>query len=408
MTMQVGRTRLFWIAAAVIAAVLLFTIYLRVSPVSNTRRALYIVGNPEKGAELFYGSKQCGICHSINGAGGRIAPELSGTKPARPAMGWMISVLWNHGPGMWRRIRQSSKAYPELNPQEMADILAFLYQSTSVDQPGDRAAGKAVFHDKGCDRCHSVAGAGGKAAPELSAIAVAGDPNAWTTAMLNHAGSMVGPISSTIGQWPDLSGNQMRDLIAYVTTGTAVAKSADRKGADPQRGWVVFQSRCMPCHSVGGQGGNLGPELGPDQDIPLTTAGFASVMWNHAPTMLKEAKDKGIPPSQLQGKDMADLLAFLVSLRYCEPSGSALVGQRVFAERGCAACHGATGEGSKMGPPLRRQTEAYTTVSFTTALWQHGPEMLDRVQERGMSWPELKPTDIGNLVSFLNVPPASK
>ncbi len=408
MTMQGGRKRLLWVAAVVIAAGLVFAIYLHVSRVSNTRRALYIVGNPEKGAALFYGSKQCGICHSVNGVGGRIAPELSGTRPTRPAMGWMTSILWNHGPGMWRVIRQNSQGYPELNPQEMADILAFLYQSTSIDHPGDPIEGKTVFHDKGCNRCHSVGGTGGKAAPELSAIAVGGDPNVWTTAMLNHAGSMVGPINSALGQWPNFSGNQMNDLIAYVSSGTAVAKSADRTGGEAQRGWVVFQSRCMPCHSVGGQGGDLGPELGPDQDIPLTTAQFASVMWNHAPSMLKEAKDKGIPPSQLEGKDMADLLAFLTSLRYFEPSGSALVGQRVFAERGCAACHGTMGEGSQMGPALRRQTEAYTTVSFTTALWRHGPKMLDRVQESGMSWPELKPTDVGNLVSFLNTPPASK
>jgi mono/diheme cytochrome c family protein len=226
--------------------------------------------------------------------------------------------------------------------------------------------------------------------------------------MLNHAGSMVDPINSTLGQWPNFSGNQMSDVIAYASSGTSVAKSAARTRGDAQRGWAVFQSRCMPCHSVGGKGGNLGPELGPDQDLPLTTARFASVMWNHAPTMLKEAKNKGIPPSQLQGEDMANLLAFLVSLRYFEPSGSALVGQRMFVERGCAACHGATGEGSKMGPPLRRQTEAYTSVSFTTALWQHGPEMFDRVQESGMSWPELKPTDVGDLVSFLNTPPVSK
>ena len=353
-------------------------------------------------------NKQCGICHSVNGVGGRIAPELSGTRPARPAMGWMISVLWNHGPGMWRVIRQNSQGYLELDPQEMADILAFLYQSTSVDHRGDPIDGKTVFYDKGCNRCHSVGGTGGKAAPELSAIAVGGDPNVWTTAMLNHAGSMVGPINSALGRWPNFSGNQMNDLIAYVSSGTTVVKSGNRTGGDAQRGWIVFQSPCMPCHSVGGQGGNLGPELGPDQDIPLTTAQFASVMWNHAPTMLKEAKDRGIPASQLEAKDMADLLAFLVSLRYFEPSGSALVGQKVFAERGCAACHGTMGEGSKMGPALRRETEAYTAVSFTTALWRHGPKMLDRIQESGISWPELKPTDVGNLVSLLNTPPASK
>ena len=404
---QRGRKRFFWIAAALIAAVALLAVYLHIYRVSRTRWAPYLVGNPEKGANLFYGSKQCGICHSVNGSGGRIAPELSGTKPGKPAMGWLTSVLWNHGPGMWRRIQQSGR-YPELSPQEMADILAFLYQSSSLDPPGDRSEGKTVFHEKGCDRCHAVGGVGGKAAPDLSTIAANGDPNAWATAMLNHAGSMVGPINSALGQWPSFSGNQMNNLIAYVGAAKSAGKSASETVGNAQKGWTVFQSRCMPCHSVGGQGGTLGPELGPDQDIQLTTAGFASVMWNHAPTMLKQAKDKGIPASQLEGKDMADLLAFLVSLRYFEPSGSPLVGQHVFAERGCAACHGTMGEGSQMGPGLRRRNEAYTTISFTASLWQHGPEMLERVQESGMTWPELKATDVGDLVSFLNASPASK
>ncbi len=408
MTMQGGRKRLMWVTAVVVAAGFAFALYLHVSRTSSTRRALYIVGNPETGADLFHGGKQCGICHSVNGSGGRVAPELSGIKPDRPAMGWLTSVLWNHGPGMWRRIRQSGEGYPHLTEQEMADILAFLYQSSTIDHPGDRSQGETVFHQNGCDHCHSVAGVGGKAAPDLSTVGVAGDPNVWATAMLNHAGSMVGPINSALGKWPNFSANQMNNLIAYVTPGKAVAAKNRETLGDPQRGWTVFQNRCLVCHSVGGRGGNLGPELGPDQDIPLTTAQFASVMWNHAPTMLKAAKDKGIPPSQLDGKDMADLLAFLASLRYFEPSGSALVGQKVFAERGCAACHGAVGEGSKMGPPLRRQTETYTTISFTTALWRHGPKMADRVQESGMSWPELKATDVGDIVSFLNTPPAAK
>ena len=409
MTVQGSRKRFLWVAAVVIAAVVVFAVYPHVSRVSSSRRALYLVGNPEQGAELFYGSKQCGICHSVNGSGGRIAPVLSGTKPSRPAMGWLTSVLWNHGPGMWRQIRQSSKTYPELTPQEMADILAFLYQSSSIDPPGNRSEGKAAFQEKGCDRCHAIGGVGGKAAPDLSAVGVANDPNTWATAMLNHAGSMVGPINTALGQWPSFSGNQMNNLIAYVSSTKSAGKSAGGGTVgDPQKGWAVFQSRCMPCHAVSGQGGTVGPELGPDQDIQLTTAGFASVMWNHAPAMIKEAKDKGIPASQLNATDMADLLAFLASLRYFEPPGSPLVGQRVFAERGCAACHGTKAEGSKMGPGLKRQKEAYTTVSFTASLWQHGPEMADRAQETGMAWPELQATDVGDLVSFLNAIPDSK
>src|SRR5271167_853409 len=211
-----GNRRLLWIVATVIAIALLVVVFLQARRPAVTTRALYIVGVPEKGAALFFGDKQCGICHSINGSGGRVAPDLSGEHPGTPAMGWLVTVLWNHGPGMWRQIRRKNEPYPQLNSQEMADILAFLYQASSMDRAGDPIAGQRVFNEKGCVSCHSVGGTGGKAAPELSGIAAGGDSNAWTRAMLNHAGSMIAPITSTIGQWPQFTGNEMNDLIAYV------------------------------------------------------------------------------------------------------------------------------------------------------------------------------------------------
>ncbi len=228
MTMLNRRKQLlFWIPAALIAVALMVAVFIQVRRPTTTRRALYIIGEPEKGAALFFGDKQCGICHSINGSGGRVAPDLSGKHPGTPAMGWLVTVLWNHGPGMWRQIRQKNEPYPQLNSQEMADILAFLYQASSIDRAGDPSAGQRVFNEKGCVRCHSVGGTGGKTAPELSGIAAGGDSNAWTRAMLNHAGSMIAPITSTIGQWPQFTGNEMNDLIAYV--------SAQRSPASDQR-----------------------------------------------------------------------------------------------------------------------------------------------------------------------------
>ena len=395
---------LFWILGSVaIALVAVLYVLLRQPP--SPRRALYLVGNAERGAALFYGDKQCGICHSVNGSGGRVAPDLSGQRPATPAMGWLVTVLWNHGPGMWRQIGQKNRAYPEMDSQDMADILAFLYQASTVDRSGDPSAGQRVFREKGCIRCHAVNGTGGKAAPDLTTIPNRGDSDAWIRAMLNHAASMVAPITSALGQWPQLSGNEMNDLMAYVSQG-APRPTAMPRGmfGNAERGWGVFQGRCMPCHSVRGQGGNLGPELGPDRDFPLTTAQLASLMWNHAPAMLQRGREAGIAPPQLQGDEMTDLRTFLASLRYFEPTGSPLVGERVFSDRGCAACHGSKAEGTKMGPRLKAGAEAYTTVSFSASLWRHGPRMIDRAQEYGLTWPILKSTDIGDLVSFLNAP----
>jgi cytochrome c2 len=324
-------------------------------------------------------------------------------------MGWLVTVLWNHGPGMWRQIRQKNDPYPQLDAQEMADIFAFLYQASSMDRAGDPSAGQRVFNEKGCVRCHSVDGTGGQTAPELSKIAAGLDSNAWTGAMLNHAGSMIGPITRTLGQWPQFTGHEMNDLIAYVSLSVPhPATNAAEIPGKAERGWVVFQSRCIQCHSVRGQGGSVGPELGPERDFPLATGQFASVLWNHAPAMLRQASENGIPPPVLQGNEIADLRTFLASLRYFEPAGSPLVGERVFSERGCAACHGLMAEGTKIGPGLRSGKEAFTTISFTAALWRHGPRMIDRAEELGIPWPTLKPTDIGNLVSFLNAPARSK
>ena len=101
---------------------------------------------------------------------------------------------------------------------------------------------------------------------------------------------------------------------------------------------------------------------------------------------------------------MADLTAFLASLRYVEPTGSPFVGARVFNVRGCAQCHGPEAEGTRLGPRLRAGGDAYTAVSFTAALWKHTPRMIDRVEELGLSWPTLEATDIGDLVAFLNAP----
>ena len=403
MAMPSGRKQLLlWVFVSVAVAVAGLVYWqFRTSP---PRRALYIVGNAQRGAALFYGDKQCAICHSVNGSGGRVAPDLSGERPSNPAMGWIVTVLWNHGPGMWRQIGQKNGAYPKMDSQEMADILAFLYQASNVDRPGDPTAGERVFSEKGCNHCHAVNSQGGKTAPDLATLPNRGDADAWTSAMLNHAASMVGPITSTLGQWPQLSGNEMNDLIAYVRQGLPKKAGTHEVRGNAEKGWAVIQARCMPCHTVRGQGGNRGPELGPDRDLPLTTAKFASVMWDHAPAMLQRSREAGIAAPQLQGNDMADLRAFLASLRYFEPTGSPLVGERVFSERGCAACHGPRAEGTKMGPPLKATTEAYTAVSFSAALWRHGPRMIDRAERYGLSWPTLKATDIGDLVSFLNAP----
>jgi len=399
MPTSIARTRL-WIAAALIVVVgaVMMPVWQRWRA---PRTSAYIVGVPEKGAALFFGKKNCSTCHSINGSGGGVAPDLSGIRPGNPAMGWLTAVLWNHAPGMFRQMRHGNVAYPQLNTEEMAHILAFLYQAASADRPGYASAGERVFRDKGCSRCHSVRQSGGGTAPDLSTLAMSGT-SVWTRAMWNHAQAMVDPVTKALGRWPQFNGSEMNDLIAYASGGVEPAARREQLQGNAGKGWQVFGRKCIECHSVRGQGGSIGPPLGPEHDLPIGEAEFATVLWNHAPAMLRKVRDAGISLPLLQGDEAADLRTYLASLRYFEPSGSALVGERVFSERGCAQCHGAQAQGTKFGPRLPPGQETFTTVSFTTALWRHGPHMMDRVEESGAQWPVLQAGDVGNLVSFLN------
>ena len=373
---------------------------------SAPQHATYLAGSPEKGAALFYGKKHCSICHAVNGNGGRVAPDLGATHPGTPAMGWLITVIWNHMPGMWRQMHGEKL---QLNQEEMANILAFLYQAGSADKPGDPAAGQKVFDAKGCVRCHAVRSNGATAAPDLSKVVAAGDNLAWMHAMWNHAQSMIEPVMKELGAWPQFTGAEMNDLVAYVNGSPSpkIQEDGDLAGS-ADHGWEVFQAKCIQCHSVRGKGGKIGPELGPDHELPRTSAQFAAVLWNHAPAMLKHVREARMAPPTLQGEEITDVLRFLASLRYFEPTGSPFLGERVFAERGCASCHGPSAEGTRNAPKLRAGADAFTMVSFATALWSHGPAMNTRAEKLGVPWPNLEPGDVGELISFLNDPGRKK
>lgn len=389
--------------AALLATTALAGILIWESRTSAPRHVLFFVGEPERGAELFYGSKHCGICHAVNGSGGRVGPDLSGKQPEAPALGWLTAVLWNHQPGMWRLMRGGKTTYPKMNQEEMADVLAFLYLAGNADPKGDVKAGEMVFRNRGCVRCHSVRSSGGTGAPELTGVTAVGGSSAWTRAMWNHAQSMVGPVTKELGAWPEFRPGEMNNLIAYVSAGTPAAAAPKQVlHGSAERGWKLFQTSCLQCHAVRGSGGKAGPELGPGNDLPLSTANFAGVLWNHAPGMLKQAAEKGAAVPQFQGNEVEDILMFLSSLRYFEPTGSPFLGERLFAQRGCAGCHGAQAEGGPGGPKLRTGADAFTAVKLAAALWSHGPNMQARAEELGIAWPTLEAADAGNIVSFLN------
>lgn len=406
---QDGRSRpmrqfLLWALAAVAAVALLVGVLEWEDQHRERRWNTLSVGIPRTGAQLFQ-SKGCVRCHAVNGAGGRIAPDLGSERPSSGA-DQLVTGMWNHAPRMWERIREEKIAYPSMNPQEMAHVFAYLYTARYVGEAGDADAGRRVFESKGCIGCHMLRGTGAKKGPDLTTRATVDSLVGWTQAMWNHAPAMESAMREAGVAWPKFQEGEMNDLLAYLREGRPATAGGDLLPADPERGKKLFQEKsCAACHSLKGEMGRVGPALQSRQKLPPTIIQFAGSLWNHSPQMWQTMKARGVARPVFRDREMADLVAFLYSLYYFEPGGSASVGEMLFAGRGCSLCHGPAALGTSEGPGLRGRGKSFNSIALAAALWRHGPRMYKQTQDLGVPWPTLAETDVGDLITFLNTRP---
>jgi mono/diheme cytochrome c family protein len=392
--------------AAVVASALLAGVLIWRDKTAPARWSSFLAGDPHEGFHLFQ-KKGCAHCHAVNGVGGRLAPDLGFVDQPRSTVSELVGAMWNHAPRMWERMQEEKVAYPTLTRKEITHLFAYLYTSRYVDEPGDGEQGRWSFKTKGCIQCHALRGVGGKRGPDLSDVTGQYTPIAWTQTMWNHAPAMEASMREQGLPWPKFEGNEMNDLLAYIRENWGgPRRERELLPADPRRGWKVFRSKsCIACHSVFGEGGHVGPELGPKRPLPPSIVQFAGLMWNHSPEMWRMMKAQGIPRPTFEGQQMADLIAFLYSLRYFESGSSPQAGKALFARRGCSQCHGPDAEGTASGPAVRSRGQPFNSIALAEALWRHGPNMYQKAQALGIPWPALIESDIGDLVVFLNTPP---
>src|SRR5437773_4286870 len=95
----------------------------------------------QRGEQLFQ-SEGCIQCHSIEGKGGKIAPDLGKRIDRNYTPALLASVMWNHAPAMWTAIEQQGIGRPFLSDQAAADLFAYFYAVRFFATPGDAARGK--------------------------------------------------------------------------------------------------------------------------------------------------------------------------------------------------------------------------------------------------------------------------
>lgn len=182
------------------------------APPGPQERVLLAPGNPNRGRALF-GVKGCATCHGED-ARGDVGPDLAAVDLHRSAEG-VAATMWNHASAMHTTMREAGVAWPSFTTAELADLVSFLYFLPFADVAGDPERGARAFTTHDCAECHRGDEAE-HAGPDLLSSGAANSPEALVAAMWNHAPLMKEAILAEGRRWPELTGEDLRDLFCFL------------------------------------------------------------------------------------------------------------------------------------------------------------------------------------------------
>ena len=186
--------------------------------------------------------------------------------------------------------------------------------------------GKDIWTRNNCMGCHTLLGEGAYYAPELTKVYERRGAN-FIRAMLRDPQAMY-PGQRKMQKY-NFNDQEIEDLVAFLkwigemdlngfpakpilgqvavagdstSTGAAVAERQNR----PQ----VFNQVCIACHSLGGQGGKVGPSL---DGVGLRLDQAALTAWLRDPTSVKP--ESKMPKLPLTEAEVVELAAFLSQLK---------------------------------------------------------------------------------------------
>jgi cytochrome c551/c552 len=177
---------------------------------------LYVLpGGAEEGRVIFT-EKGCIECHSVQGVGGRVGPDL-----ARRGLHWGLTefaaAMWNKAPAMTAAMHTRGIDVPHLGAGEMADLVAYLYSVQYFAESGNPEAGRQLLRAKGCLACHSLDGQGGDTATDLFRSSGATSAAEVIAEMWSHS-ALMEAAGITGESWPRLSAEDLADITAFLQT----------------------------------------------------------------------------------------------------------------------------------------------------------------------------------------------
>lgn len=343
-------------------------------------------------------AKRCIRCHAVWDLGGQIGPDLGRTGQAHITASDLAGTMWNHVPRMHSHMLHHHIAYPSLSLKEMSDLFSFLYFVRHIGEPGDPAIGRRIVREKGCVHCHSTeTEVAGSPALNFRRWGTYANPIIWAQKIWEHAPKMEQAMEDQGLTWPQLNDSDLVNITAYVRgLGGREAGIYLRPGSAEVGNRLFSEHRCRSCHVRGGLGGDLATAA-----LPHNLAALASRMWNHSPEMTRLMRTQGVERSSLTPQEMADIIAYLLSLRASHRAGRAERGRLVFVKKGCSQCHLEEPKASSSGPVIAVLARDATPIRFAHAMWNHGVPMLDVMSELGGAWPIFHPGELADLIAYL-------
>lgn len=342
-------------------------------------------GDARRGEELFR-SQQCIQCHSVNGKGGTLAPDLAKRIDRNYTPTVMASLMWNHGPDMWAAMKKQGITTPHLTPEQASDLFAYFVSARYFERPGDAARGKQAFTAKHCADCHGITESKAAGAPPVAKWESLADPILLAQQMWNHGGRMKEAFAERKIARPTLTGQELTDMLVYLQN-LPETRGVPSKFEFPaeNNGAQLFQSKgCAECHLT---------------RIPLETrlrnqtlTQIAADMWDHQPYMKQ-------PPIQLTAAEMQQIIGYLWVKQYFRGEGNPERGKKVFADKHCATCHNDPSSGA---PKLAKGKTGHSDITMVSALWEHGPRMFDLMTQKKIAWPRFTAGQMSDLIAYLN------
>ncbi len=338
-----------------------------------------------RAARSLFETLSCVQCHSINGKGGTVGPDLGRRIDRNFTPASLAATMWNHAPSMWAAMRDAQHHGPATSMSRRPRTCS----PTSIPPVSSRsratpAAARHLFSVKHCADCHGLTAAKIPEAKPVAQWESIGQPMALVNAMWNHAATMRQEFAKKKLAWPELTSQDLTDILVYVRNLPSLRNEpAHVEITSGANGQALFESKgCSGCHK--------GKLALPPRLKNQTLTDIAVAMWNHEPKMTPT-------PAQLSSDEMRELVSYLWAGQFFRDEGNASAGAQVFKSKQCAGCHQDASSGA---PSL--EGKSFTAAAMVSALWHHGPGMLDKMKAKNIAWPRFEDHQMSDLLAFLN------